>query len=34
VNPRHIDRSAALTEDLRRIGAIAAADAHAAEPTG
>src|SRR5215472_2254109 len=27
VNPRHIDRSAALTEDLHRIGAAAAADA-------
>jgi deazaflavin-dependent oxidoreductase (nitroreductase family) len=26
VNPRHIDRSAALTEDLQRIGAVAAAD--------
>jgi uncharacterized protein YndB with AHSA1/START domain len=26
-NPRHIDRSSALTEDLRRIGAVAAADA-------
>ncbi|MGE5288283.1 MAG: hypothetical protein ACM3ML_14015 [Micromonosporaceae bacterium] len=26
--PRHIDRSAALTEDVRRIGAVAAADAH------
>jgi uncharacterized protein YndB with AHSA1/START domain len=25
-NPRHIDRSAALTEDLHRIGAVAAAD--------
>jgi uncharacterized protein YndB with AHSA1/START domain len=26
VNPRHIDRSAALTEDLHRIGAVAATD--------
>jgi hypothetical protein len=25
-NPRHIDRSAALTEDLYRIAAVAAAD--------
>jgi uncharacterized protein YndB with AHSA1/START domain len=33
VNPRHIDRSAALTEDLRRIGAVAAAGAHAAGPS-
>lgn len=29
-NPRHIDRSAALTEDLRRIGVLAAANARAA----
>jgi len=27
VNPRHIDRSAALTGDLRRMAAVAAADA-------
>lgn len=27
VNPRHIDRSAALTDDLHRIAAVAAADA-------
>jgi uncharacterized protein YndB with AHSA1/START domain len=31
VNPRHLDRSAALTEDLRRIAAVAAADARAAK---
>jgi hypothetical protein len=30
INPSHIDRSAALTEDLRRIGVIAAAGAPAA----
>lgn len=29
VNPLHIDRSAALTDDLRRIAAVAAADARA-----
>jgi uncharacterized protein YndB with AHSA1/START domain len=34
INPSHIDRSAALTEDLRRIGAIAAAGAPAAPATG
>jgi Polyketide cyclase / dehydrase and lipid transport len=33
INPSHIDRSAALTEDLRRIGAIAAG-APAAPATG
>jgi uncharacterized protein YndB with AHSA1/START domain len=32
--PQHIDRSAALTEDLRRIGATAAAEAHSAKPAG
>jgi hypothetical protein len=32
INPSHIDRSAALTEDLRRIGVIAAAGAPAAPP--
>ena len=30
VNPPHIDRSAALTDDLHRIAALAAADARAA----
>jgi uncharacterized protein YndB with AHSA1/START domain len=30
-NPRHIDRSAALTEDLRRLGAVATAEARAAQ---
>jgi len=34
INPSHIDRSAALTEDLRRIGVIAAAGAPAAPATG
>jgi uncharacterized protein YndB with AHSA1/START domain len=29
LNPMHLDRSGALTEDLRRIGTIAAADPHA-----
>jgi uncharacterized protein YndB with AHSA1/START domain len=33
INPSHIDRSAALTEDLRRIGVIAAAGAPAAPAT-
>lgn len=31
-NPPHLDRSAALTEDLRRLGAVAAADGRAVEP--
>ena len=30
--PGHIDRTAALTEDLRRIGAVAEADAHTGQP--
>ena len=30
--PAHIDRTAALTEDLRRIGAVAEADTHTTEP--
>ena len=30
--PGHIDRTAALTEDLRRIGAVAAADTHTEQP--
>ncbi len=34
VNPTHIDRSGALTDDLRRIGAIAARDAHVVESAG
>ncbi len=34
VNPRHIDRSAALTDDLHRIAAVAAADARAATAAG
>jgi hypothetical protein len=34
INPSHIDRSAGLTEDLRRIGVIAAAGAPAAAATG
>ena len=34
INPRHIDRSAALTGDLHRIGAVAAVEAHAAESAG
>jgi len=33
-NPPHLDRSAALTEDLRRLGAVAAADARAAQTAG
>jgi uncharacterized protein YndB with AHSA1/START domain len=35
VNPRHIDRDAALTEDLHRLGTVAAADAvsHNAGPS-
>ena len=31
VVPRHIDRSAALTDDLRRIAAVAAADVRRTE---
>ncbi|HEY5988064.1 MAG TPA: SRPBCC family protein [Streptosporangiaceae bacterium] len=34
VNPGHIDRGAALTEDLRRLGEVAAADVRAVEPAG
>ena len=33
-NPPHIDRSAALTEDLRRLAAIAAADTPTAKSAG
>jgi uncharacterized protein YndB with AHSA1/START domain len=33
-NPPHLDRSAALTEDLRRLGAVAAADARGAQAAG
>jgi uncharacterized protein YndB with AHSA1/START domain len=32
LNPTHLDRSDALTEDLRRIGTLAAADPHAVAP--
>ena len=34
INPPHIDRSAALTEDLRRIGDVAAADVAIANRPG